>query len=365
MQKIKIDKKKIIILIIILILAGIFILVQRGCRKESKFEYKYEKAAVGEVIKTISVTGKLEIINPERVLCKVGGIIQKIYFDFNNEVKKGQVLLRIDSPDLDKAISQSRDNLETLRQRLLLTERQYEADKKMFQENLISSSAIKNSEINYNSLSISYKHSQMALNDLLKQKQDTVVTAPVAGTVLSRHVEENTGVGNGTLVCIIAPDLKKMRLMISIDEADIGNVKNGQKVTFSVSAYTDKTFNGMIAQVRMNPIQSGGLVTYESIVECNNNELLLKPGMTATASVLVGNKENVLRVLNQAFLVSPQKVKYDAGKKYIWRKSKSLVSKNMEFVEVKTGLVGDMYTEILGSINPDDEILVKIDETKK
>lgn len=321
---------------------------------------------MGDVIRTISVTGKLEIINPERVLCKVAGFVSKIHVDYNNTVQKGQLLLKIDNPDLDRSINQTKDNNETLKQRLLLTERQYEADKKMFQENLISSSAIKNSEINYNSTKISYKYSEVAYNDLLKQKEDTSVRAPVAGFILSRNIEENVGVVNGTLVFVIAPDLKKMRLIISVDEADIGNVKNGQNVSFTISAYPDKVFSGVITQVRMNPIQVGGLVTYESLVECNNDELLLKPGMTATASILIAKKENVLRVLNQAFLVSPQKIQFNPGKKIVWIKKKSaLISRDLDKIDVKAGLVGDMYTEILANITTDDEVLIRIDEIKK
>jgi multidrug efflux pump subunit AcrA (membrane-fusion protein) len=190
--------------------------------------------------------------------------------------------------------------------------------------------------------------------------------APVSGIILSRHIEENVNIGNGSLVFIIAPDLKKMRLIISIDEADIGGVKNNQKVTFSVSAFPSKTFNGKVKQVRMDPKQSGGVVTYDALVDCSNEELLLKPGMTATASVLISRKENVLRILNQSFLVTPKKISYPPGKKFVWIRDRiSLDPIPMKMKEIKTGLVGDMYTEVLDTLPVDSEILIRIDEKDK
>jgi HlyD family secretion protein len=156
-----------------------------------------------------------------------------------------------------------------------------------------------------------------------------------------------------------------MILTISIDESDIGNIKKGQQVIFSVSAFPDKKFNGIINQVRMNPVKSGGLVTYQALVVCENSELLLKPGMTATATVVIDQKANVLRVLNQAFLISPENDSdSENGKKYIWKKTGIGTGKSYKKTEVKTGLAGDMHTEIVDGIKPGDEVMIKIQESK-
>ncbi len=357
----KVNKKKAAIVALLLFILILLFFLSKGCNKKSEFKYEFRKASRGVVKKTISVTGSLEVIDSHRVLSRVSGIVKKVYFDFNDNVKKGQLLIKIDSPSLDESIIKYRDNLENIRLKLLQAERKLEAAKKMLKENLISKEDVKRAEINYKSLLVSRKHTLMAFNNLLKQKKDTQLRAPVSGIVLSRHVEENTNVRNGTLVFVIAPDLKKMRLLINIDEADIGNVKNGQKVTFSVSAFPKKTFSGEVIQVRMNPIKQRGLVTYEALVDCNNDDLMLKPGMTATASILVAEKKDVLRVLNQALLISPEKVQYSPGKKYVWVKdSLSMKSPPVKRVEVETGLVGDMYTEIISNLKIGDKVLTKL-----
>ena len=192
----KVDKKKIIIFSVIIILILSFYSFFRGCGESAKYNYKYEKASVGEVVKTISVTGKLEVIDAQRILSKVAGIVKKVNFDFNDEVKKGQVLITIDSPKLDKAIIKHRDSMETLKQRLNAAERKLEADRKMLKENLISKSAVKGSEITYKSLLVSMKHARMTYNDYMKQKRSTILRSPVSGIILSRHVEANVNVGN-------------------------------------------------------------------------------------------------------------------------------------------------------------------------
>ncbi|MCL1833846.1 MAG: efflux RND transporter periplasmic adaptor subunit, partial [Leptospirales bacterium] len=145
----------------------------------------------------------------------------------------------------------------------------------------------------------------------------------------------------------------------------IGYIKNGQQVTFSVSAFPDKKFTGTINQIRMNPTKSGGLVTYQALVICDNSELLLRPGMTATATVLVAEKKDVIMALNQAFIVSPEDdISSDRSKKVVWKKGGSIQGKSYSAVEVNIGLQGDMHTEVTDGVNENDEILVRIKESK-
>ncbi len=362
----KIERKKIYLAAAICASLLLVYYISRGCGEKAKYSYKYDKPTVGEIKKTISVTGKLEVIDAMRVLSKVAGIVQKVYFDYNDKVRKGQVMMKIDSPSVDEAIIKYRDNIESLKLKIHAAERKLDAAKKMLEEKLVPKENVRTEEMTLRSLKVSMKHTNMGFSNLMEQKRATRMTAPVSGAILSRHVEENINVGNGSLAFVIAPDLKKMRLVISIDEADIGGVKEGQKVSFSVSAFPNKTFSGEVKQVRMDPKQSGGVVTYDALVDCSNDELLLKPGMTATASVLVAKKEKVIRILNQAFLVSPKKVSYPPGKKFVWIRNRlSLDSVPMDMKEIKTGLVGDMYTEILDKIPLNTEILTRIDEKDK
>ena len=205
----------------------------------------------------------------------------------------------------------------------------------------------------------------MDYNLALKDRDYTRIYSPITGIVISVNVEKDTSISTSTSLILLATSLSKMLLTISIDESDIGAIKNGQQVVFSVSAFPDKKFKGVINQVRINPVKSGGLVTYQALVVCENTELLLKPGMTATATVLIDHKFNVLRVLNQAFLISPVNKNHpNDGKKFLWKKAGISSGKPYKKTEVKVGLVGDMYTEIIDGIKAGDEIMIKIQESK-
>jgi HlyD family secretion protein len=152
-----------------------------------------------------------------------------------------------------------------------------------------------------------------------------------------------------------------MKLVISVDESDIGKIKKGQHVTFTVSAYPERTFSGTIKQVRMNPVPKGGVVTYQSTVICDNSDLLLKPGMTATVIIEIEKKDNVLHVPNQAFMVSPVPIDVNDRQKYVWKKTEKLLSGlPVERIPISTGLQGDKNTEIIGKkLKIGEKILIK------
>jgi len=153
-----------------------------------------------------------------------------------------------------------------------------------------------------------------------------------------------------------------MQLIINVDESDIGCIKQYQRVIFSVSAFPEQTFTGNISQVRLNPITKGEIVYYQSLVTCNNSKLFLKPGMTATVTVEISKRKNVLRVRNEAFIVSPVEVEDEPGRRYVWRKRNLAIDEfAVERIEVKIGLEGDYYTELCSNkIKAGDDILISI-----
>jgi HlyD family secretion protein len=200
-----------------------------------------------------------------------------------------------------------------------------------------------------------------------KNKNYTRIVSPASGVVFAIEVKPTDLVGVAKPLFVIAEDLKKMYLTISVDESDIGRIARGQKVTFTVSAFPTTTFEGKIDQVRFSPINTEGIVTYQAIVICDNRDQLLKPGMTATATIIIGVKANVKRIPNEAFIVSPVETKPDPGKKYLWKKVRMKVDQvPLKRVQVNTGLVGDYYTEILSdSVKTGDQVLVRIDKKFK
>ena len=355
MKKIIIASLAIIILIIIISI--------RGCGGGVSKELVYEKAVKGLVKKTISVTGELDILDPVTVLSKTSGIIDNVSVDFNQNVSKGQFLMSIDLPSIEQRISKAQSLLESAKLEITSAERDFEGKKNLFKDNLISKKAMEMSEIEYNSALSRYKSVKIDYDATVKEKEYARVYSPINGIVIAVYAKKNSPVSVTAPLFLLAPSLSRLLLTISIDESDIGFIKPGQQVIFSVSAFPEKKFTGTISQVRINPVKSGGLVTYQSLVLCDNSEVLLRPGMTATATVIVEEKKDVLMVLNQAFSISPDDdtdTKPNDAKKTVWKKT----GMSFSLIEVKTGLQGDMYTEITDGLKEKDEVLVRIKEKK-
>lgn len=352
------------ILITSAVLLVLILLFVKGCGKSRKREFFYEKVTRGEIKKTIAVTGELDVLDPVMILCKTAGIIENVYTDFNQKVYKGQLLIKMDSSVIDQKILKAESLVEGVKYEISSAERELEGKKSLFKDNLISRKAMEQAEIDYNAVLNKYKQVKIDYNTVLKERDFTRIYSSINGIVISVFVKKNTPIAEAAPLILLAPSLEKMVLTISIDESDIGYMKNGQQVIFSVSAYPDKKFTGTISQVRISPVKSAGLVTYQALVLCNNSEILLRPGMTATATVVIDEKKDVLMVLNQAFIVSPDDTNTNNSKKIVWEKSGILNDKSNKPIEVKTGLQGDMYTEIISGLKEGEEVLVRIKDKK-
>lgn len=361
MQK-KLTPRKLIYIAVIVGMCVLLYFWIKSCSRNVDIVYRYEDAAKGDVIKSISVTGKLEVYEPQMVLSRIGGIVNAVYTDFNKNVGRGQLLAVIDATEVEHKILRAERQYERSKLDLEEVKRTLEGKNELLQEKLISRREMEVAELNYQKILSQYRQTKLEYEIAIQERSFTRITAPVSGIVISREVEPRGVYQPGKVFFIIAETLSRMRLMINVDESDIGNIKTGQNVSFTVSAYPEKKFAGTISQVRINPIVQGAVVTYQSVVICDNAELLLKPGMTATATIVVGNKKNVLRVSNQAFIVSPVKIQDVPGKKFIWKKQTGLIQElPVSRIEVATGLVGDQYTEITGGkLAAGDQVLVGI-----
>ena len=356
---------KIISIAVIAAFIIIIVIIFKSCGKNGDKVFIYEKATAGEVKKTISVTGELDIMDPAVILSKTAGVIENIYTDFNQNVSKGELLIKLEGSTIEQKIMKAQGTVDTVKFEIKSAERELEGKKNLYKDNLISKKAMEQAEIEYNAVLNKYKQVKLDYDVALQERNFTRIHSPISGIAIAVYVKKNSPIGISTPLILLAPTLSKMMLTISIDESDIGNIKKGQQVIFSVSAFPDKKFNGIINQVRMNPVKSGGLVTYQALVLCENSELLLKPGMTATATVVIDQKADVLRVLNQAFIISPETDSdSENGKKYIWKKTGIGTGKSYKKIEVKTGLAGDMHTEIVDGIKAGDEVMIKIQESK-
>ncbi len=356
--------KKTIAIAVLLLVALIVILI-KSCGGKNQRVFVYEKVVKADVKKTITVTGELNVVDPITVMCKTSGIIEGVYTDYNQNVSKGQLLFKLDQAGIEQRIAKVASLMESAMLEIESAKKELEGKKNLFKDNLISKRAMEQAEIAYSSAVSRYKQVKIDYDMAIQEKQYSRIYSPINGIVIAMFKVKDNPVGVSEPLILLAPSLKKMILTISIDESDIGNIKNGQQVLFSVSAYPDKKFTGIISQVRINPIKTGGLVTYQAIVLCENSEQLLKPGMTATATVVIEEKAGVICVSNQSFLVNPEEDSdVDSNSRYLWKRDGIMGGQSYKKIKVKAGLVGDMFTEIIEGVNEGDEIMTKIKEKK-
>jgi HlyD family secretion protein len=355
----KITRKKIIAIAACAVAIILLFTFIKSCGKGSADKFEYGTVSVGNVQKTVSATGTVDISNASNLTCKTNGIVEKINVEFNQEVRKGQLLAIISAEEAAQRLAKIAAQLESTKLELTVAKEDLESKKDLFKEGLISDKGMERANYNYKTVFLKYRQIQLDYSLAREQSDNSRIVSPIDGIVIAIKIIQNQPVTLNMPTFVIAPTLKKMKLTISIDESDIGSVNKGQEVTFTVSAFPDKTFNGTINQVHLNPVLKGGLVTYDSIVTCDNKDQLLKPGMTATATIIVGNKDKVLRIPNQALLVNPEE-SATPSTNVVWRKTTKMTGKlPVEKVPVEIGLRGDNFTEIKGTIKKGDQILIK------
>jgi len=317
-------KKKIIWIIVALVIVtgAILGLTVFKSGKNGKVEYRTEVVGKGDIEALVVTSGTLNPIETVDVGAQVSGKIEKLYADFNTIVKKGDVVAELDQEPLRMKIDQNEANyksrvaqLERSKVQLQTAEKAYERAKTLFAKELISIEEMDAAEANYLNAKSDIVSSEATLaqakSTLDLSKVDlgySVIRAPVDGVVITRKVNIGQTLQSSYAAPVlfqVATDLTKMKVECSVDESDIGKVKEGQKVRFTVEAYPNETFNGVVQQVRFSPETVQNVVTYTTIVNVDNPEKKLLPGMTATVSIIVGEAKDVLRVSNAALRFTP------------------------------------------------------------
>lgn len=305
--------KKLILIAIVLIAlvgAGGAYYMRQGTKEP---EVRTAQITRGDVVEAVQATGTLEAVTTVQVGTQVGGIVQELYADFNDIVKKGQVIARLDPTILDTQIEQQRANvtrsqadLERLRVALADAKQKLERAKALYEKNLLPRTELETADVTVKSAEAQIRSSEAGLVQAKSQlntaevnRQHTVITAPIDGIVIQRSVEPgqtvNAGMSAPTLY-ILAADLTKMQVNANIDEADVGKMRPGQAVLFRVDAFVGEQFTGTVQQVRLQPTTVQNVVTYQTVIDVPNQQLKLKPGMTATVTIEISRKNNVLRI---------------------------------------------------------------------
>jgi len=367
--------KKIAIISAIIIgvaVAGFFLLRGRG----NELQFGTDKVVRGDIEMAVTATGTVNPVTTVLVGTQVSGTIKNIYVDFNSPVKKGQLIARIDPALFEAQVNQARANLfaakanlEKAEATLVDTKRTMERNKELLAKNLIAQSDLDTAETNYETAkaSVSAAKSQIAQNEAALSSAETnlfytKIESPVDGIVVSRNVDVGQTVAASfqtPTLFSIAQDLTKMQIDTNVAEADIGNVRVGQDVEFTVDAYSDITFKGRVWQVRNAPITVQNVVTYDVVIQVANPELKLKPGMTANVSIIISLKKDVLKIPNAALRFKP----VERNKTSIQQKGAGvwiLEQEKPKRVPVSIGISDGSYTELVsGKISEGQEVIVE------
>src|SRR5512139_3903067 len=285
----------------------------------------------GDIVEVVGATGTLEAVTTVQIGSQVSGTIQNLYADFNSTVKKGQVIARLDPSILQARLGQAEANVLSAHanvDRALATvedtRQKYERAKELAAQKLIAETDLETAKANYDGAVAQLKANQAAesqavasVNQAKVDLSHTIIDTPIDGVVISRNVDVGQTVAasfQAPVLFVIANDLARMRVNAAVDEADVGRVREGQEVGFHVDAFPEREFKGVVEQVRLNPTTVSNVVSYNTIVAVDNRDLLLRPGMTATVSIVVRKAENALRLPASALRFRPEGYQRPSGR---------------------------------------------------
>ena len=357
------NKKKLIIGIVgVLVVAG-GIWLFTG--KTSKGGIRLETAKVGRssISNTVTATGTVEPVTEVEVGTQVSGIIDKLYADYNDVVKAGQLIAEMDKVNLKAELASAEAQLASSKSEYEYQQKNYARNKILFEKKLISDSDYETSTYNYEKAKAAYEQNQASMVKVKRNLEYATITSPIDGVVINRAVEEGQTVAAGfetPTLFTIAADLTKMQVIADVDEADIGNVENGQRVSFTVDAYPNDVFEGTVWQIRLGDSSSSSsssstsssstVVTYEVVITADNPDLKLKPRLTANVTIYTLDRKDVLSVPARALRFTPEKpligdndiVKDCEGEHKIWTREGNTFTAH----PVQIGITNGINTEI-------------------
>lgn len=260
----------------------------------------------GDLRQVVTATGEIQPVNTVNVGSQVSGTIDNLYVDFNSKVKKGDILLTIEPSVLQATVDESKASLDSAISQRNFAKSEYERNKSLYSEGFIARAEMEQSQTQYEQAEQSVKRAQSTYDRAVTNLGYATIISPVDGTVISRKVDVGQTVAASFQtpdLFEIAEDLTKMQIETAVSEADIGVIQEGQPVTFTVDAYPTETFDGVVRQIRLSPTTTSNVVVYTVVIDVDNKDLRLMPGMTAFVTIIISEKENVWRAANSAFLV--------------------------------------------------------------
>ena len=335
-----------------------------GGKKEEKISFDTAKVQKTNIQTSITATGTIEPVTSVTVGTQVSGIVSHLYVDYNSVVKKGQVIAELDRTNLMSELNTAKANLSSAQSSLNYQLSNYNRYKELHDKGLVSADEFESARLQYLQAKEQVNTSKESLQRAQTNLGYATITSPIDGIILSKSVEEGQTVAasfNTPELFVIAQDLTNMRVIADIDEADIGGVKEGQRVSFTVDAFPDDHFEGQVTQVRQQATTESNVVTYEVVISAPNNDLKLKPGLTANVTIYTLEKNDVLAVPakalrfqpNEAFLQKGETIEDCEGDHKLWTKEGSVFKAH----KVEIGTTNGMMTEIISGIKEGTEVL--------
>ncbi|RQV99549.1 efflux RND transporter periplasmic adaptor subunit, partial [bacterium] len=302
----------------VVIIGVVMVTVARKKKEQKKEKYTFTEVQRGSIENTVSATGTLEPVTSVNVGTQVSGIIDRLYVDFNDKVKKNQLLAVLDTTLLSVQVRDAKSSLLRSKSQYDQARYNYERTEKLYKDSLLSELEYVTSKTSYESALASVQSAQISLERADRNMAYAFIRAPIDGTVIYREVEEGQTVASSFQtpnLFIIAEDLSKMEIHAVVDESDIGLIKEGQSVRFEVQAYDNKTFTGTVRQVWLQPQTVQNVVNYTVVVDASNPDGLLLPGMTASLDFVIEDKQDVLLVASAALKIQPSQEMMDVMQK--------------------------------------------------
>ncbi|RGK32533.1 efflux RND transporter periplasmic adaptor subunit [Prevotella sp. TF12-30] len=365
MKKLRISK--IWIAVVVIVIVAVAAWAMSGGKKEEDINFKEEKVALKTLQNSVTATGTIEAVTSVTVGTQVSGIVNKLYVDYNSQVKKGQVIAELDKTNLLSELNTAKANLASAQSSLNYQAANMERYKTLYKKGLVSADEYENALLTYRQAKEQVASSKENVQRAQTNLGYATITSPIDGTVISKSVEEGQTVAasfNTPELFTIAKDLTNMQVVANVDEADIGGVKEGDRVTFTVDAYPDDTFEGTVKQVRLEATTTNNVVTYEVVISASNADLKLKPGLTANVTIYTQERSGVLAVANKALRFTPTKETVGKDMKIVDCKGKNKVwtlnGNTLTAHPVTIGQSDGINTEITKGLKQGDKIVTEI-----
>lgn len=351
------NKKKTLVIVAVAAIAALAVWLLSGGKKEEKITFDTAAVAPANIMNSITATGTIEPVTSVTVGTQVSGIVSKLFVDYNSVVKKGQVIAELDKTNLMSQLNTAKTQLATAQSQLNYQTANYKRYKTLFEKGLVAADDFDNAKLSYTQAKEQVASAKEEVQRAQTNLGYATITSPIDGVVLSKSVEEGQTVAasfSTPELFTIAQDLTNMQVVADVDEADIGDVKDGERVTFTVDAYPDDTFEGEVKQVRQEATTTNNVVTYEVVISAPNADLKLKPGLTANVTIYTAERKGVLSVPSKALRFTPQKetvgkmkiVDAANAKNKVW----TIEGNSIVAHKVNIGMTDGTNTQIVGGI---------------